>query len=323
MEEPQTLRPSFHGTGGALFVIQFVNALLTVLTLGIYNFWGRTRVRRYIWSQTAFEGDRFTYHGTGGELLKGYLMGMALLFGLGAVLSVLGTLLGQEANAVSALGMVLLWMVIMASLVGVAQVGARRYRLSRTSWRGIRFSFRGSIGEFIGIQIPGILLSVITLGLYIPFLQCRVRRFFAENTRFGTGRFAFYGEGKDLIGPFVLAVLLTIPTLGIYWFWYNAFRDRYYWGNTYFEDASFHSTVTGGALFGLAATNLLLIIFTVGIAVPWVLVRTRRFVADRVVMEGTVDLSAIVQDARLAAATGEGVGEILDLGGGLDMGGGF
>ncbi len=55
MAEPQTLRPSFHGTGGALFVIQFVNALLTILTVGIYNFWGRTRVRRYVWSQTAFE----------------------------------------------------------------------------------------------------------------------------------------------------------------------------------------------------------------------------------------------------------------------------
>ena len=27
----------------------------------------------------------------------------------------------------------------------IAMVGARRYRLSRTSWRGIRFSFRGRV----------------------------------------------------------------------------------------------------------------------------------------------------------------------------------
>lgn len=53
----------------------------------------------------------------------------------------------------------------------VAIVGSRRYRLSRASWRGIRFSFEGRAREFARIFIPGALLSCLTLGLYYPFFH--------------------------------------------------------------------------------------------------------------------------------------------------------
>ena len=35
---------SFHGDGGALFGIYIVNLLLSVLTLGVYYFWGKVKV---------------------------------------------------------------------------------------------------------------------------------------------------------------------------------------------------------------------------------------------------------------------------------------
>src|SRR5262249_52995178 len=74
-------RPSFHGSGGTLFGIHVINALLTIITLGIYYFWAKTRVRRYLTSQTEIEGDRFAYHGTPRELLFGALKAL-LVFGL-------------------------------------------------------------------------------------------------------------------------------------------------------------------------------------------------------------------------------------------------
>ena len=58
-------RPLFHGTGGTLFGIHVVNTLLTLVTLGFYYFWAKTRLRRYLFSHTEIEGDRFAYHGTG------------------------------------------------------------------------------------------------------------------------------------------------------------------------------------------------------------------------------------------------------------------
>ena len=37
--------------------------------------------------------------------------------------------------------------------VAVAKVGARRYRLTRTSWRGIRFAFHGSVPALVRIVL--------------------------------------------------------------------------------------------------------------------------------------------------------------------------
>ena len=71
----QVRKLRFHGTGGSLYGIHIVNMLLTGLTLGIYYFWGKVKVRNYIFSQSEFEGDRFAYHGTGKELLIGWLRG--------------------------------------------------------------------------------------------------------------------------------------------------------------------------------------------------------------------------------------------------------
>ena len=63
--------PVFHGRGGTLFGIHVVNTLLTLVTLGVYYFWAKTRLRQYLFSQSEIEGDRFAYHGTGRELLLG------------------------------------------------------------------------------------------------------------------------------------------------------------------------------------------------------------------------------------------------------------
>ncbi|RYY36921.1 MAG: DUF898 family protein, partial [Sphingomonadales bacterium] len=39
----------FHGTWREFAPIAFTNLLLTIVTLGIYSFWARTRERQYLW----------------------------------------------------------------------------------------------------------------------------------------------------------------------------------------------------------------------------------------------------------------------------------
>jgi len=78
---PAFQRPGFHGRGGTLFGIHVVNVLLTIVTLGVYYFWAKTRTRKYLVAQTEFLGDRFAYHGTPKELLLGMLKAL-LVFGL-------------------------------------------------------------------------------------------------------------------------------------------------------------------------------------------------------------------------------------------------
>ncbi len=303
-------RLSFHGGGGTLFGIHIVNLLLSIVTLGIYYFWGKVRVQRFLHSQMEFDGDRFAYHGTGMELLLGFLKTLGLV-----VLGMAGLALLQFSGArpeTVAVATLLLYLVMLV-VVPVAIAGSRRYRLSRASWRGIRFSFRGQTGAFVKMFIRGALLTAITLGLYYPFFYNNMWRFLIGNTYYGTRRFEFNGSGADLFGRFLLAVVLTPLTLGLYWFWFAAHRQRYMWARTSFAAARFRCTVTGGRLFRLALGNGLLLVVTLGLALSWVRARNIRFLCDTLVVEDLLDMDAIRQEAQAASPTGEAIADFLGL----------
>ncbi|MYK57552.1 MAG: DUF898 domain-containing protein, partial [Rhodospirillaceae bacterium] len=80
------VRPPIHrlthdGRSGELFVIFLINLALSILTLGIYRFWGRTRIRRYVWSQTSLLGEPLEYTGRGVELFLGFLFALVVIYG--------------------------------------------------------------------------------------------------------------------------------------------------------------------------------------------------------------------------------------------------
>ncbi len=55
-------------------------------TLGIYRFWLATDIRRFLWSNTELAGETFEYTGTARELLIGFLIALAILVPIYAVL---------------------------------------------------------------------------------------------------------------------------------------------------------------------------------------------------------------------------------------------
>jgi uncharacterized membrane protein YjgN (DUF898 family) len=301
-------RLSFHGAGGTLFGIYVVNVLMTIVTLGFYRFWGRVKVRCYMMSQTGFEGDRFAYHGTGRELLNGFFK--AGIF-FGAPLTLLQTVDEVAGDSMVHAGIRFLSSVLIFIFIPTAMVGARRYRLSRTSWRGIRFAFRGRVKDFIRIFVRGSLLSSLTLSLYYPFFQARQQHFMISNSHFGRRPFRFDGRGRDLFGSYCLTLLLLVPTLGLYWFWFSAKKTRYFWEHTFFESARFRCSLSGRQLMTFTLTNWLILAVTLGLAWPWVLVRSTRFVFSYLSIDGAIDLDGIVQEPQLATATGDALSSIL------------
>jgi len=309
-------RLSFHGTGGGLFAIHVVNVLFILLTLGIYYFWGKTRVRRYVFGQTGFEGDRFAYHGTARELLLGFAKAFGVFFLPIVVLTVVRDVLDVDRLIKGAAALLISLLFLM--FIPVAMVGARRYRLSRISWRGIRFSFHGRALEFVKIFVAGTLLVGLTFGLYYPFFVTRRQAFMIANSYFGNERFGFDGRGRELFGPFLFNILLTLPTLGLCWFWFAARKRRLFWRHTSFGTARFASGVTGGALLGLWVVNIVLLVVTLGLASPWVRVRNIRFAFRYLDLRGPLDLERIRQQAQYASATGEGLAGFLDTG--FDLG---
>jgi uncharacterized membrane protein YjgN (DUF898 family) len=309
-------RFAFAGSGWSLAGISAVNWLLILLTLGIYYFWGKVRVRRYLTGQTEFAGDRFAFHGTGKELLLGWLK-VLLVFGLPiAALNLLASL-GALGSALQ-IGLGVLASVAFVLFIPVATVGSRRYRLSRTSWREIRFSFRGRATQFLRIYLTGWLLSLLTLGIYYPYFDIRRYDFLTSNAYLGSQPFRFSGSGRDLLPTYLGCLLLTLPTLGLCWFWWSAKRQRYLWDRTGLGETRFRCTIRTGALLGLTVTNLLLILVTLGCAWPWTRIRSLRFVLRNLSLEGFVDYDRIRQDAQTADAAGEALAGFLDVG--FDLG---
>jgi uncharacterized membrane protein YjgN (DUF898 family) len=226
------------------------------------------------------------------------------------LLSVAPQLFRVPALLASALQTVL-WLIGLL-LVPVAMVGARRYRLSRTSWRGIRFSFRGSVHEFVRIFVAGSLLTSLTLGVYYPVFVTRRQAFMISHAYFGSRKFDFDGHGRALIGPFLAMALLFVPTLGLAWFWFAARRHRFFTEHTRFGATRFRSTVGGGALAWLRLSNVVAIVVTLGLAWPWTVARSVRFYYASVTLLEPLDLDDVRQDARAASATGEGLAGLLD-----------
>lgn len=314
-EADRALRPRFHGDGGSLFVIHLKNLLLTIITLGIYSFWAKTEVRKYLYGQVSLAGDRFQYHGTGGELLKGWLKaaGIYLVLSVGSQLIAATIGVSMDRTVVAFIALAVLGLLIMFILIPLALLGSRRYRLSRSSWRGIRFSFRGTFGDMVKLYGPGALLSLVTLGLYYPVFEMNMRRYLVEESRFGSAAFRFDGKSDEIYGRFILGMFLSVITFGLYYSWYVAFKHRYYWSKTSIAGARFESNITGGDLFVFSLVNLLLLVVTLGIAYPWVQARTMVFQTDRLTLHGSAEFDGVVQEMGTATATGAELAEMFDV----------
>src|SRR5262249_39832474 len=59
---------------GGFAGLSILNGVLRILTLGVYHFWGKTEIRQRIWSAVRVDGEPLEYRGTGGELLRGFLI---------------------------------------------------------------------------------------------------------------------------------------------------------------------------------------------------------------------------------------------------------
>lgn len=241
---------------GSVGKIAFVNALLGLFTLGIYRFWGKTNMRRHLWSRMTLLGDRLEYTGKAMELLLGFLIAAVIMAVLSAGLFVLAYATGNDPVLLG--GLQIVYVVGLYFLVFFAVFRARRYRLLRTQWRGIRFSQSGSARSY-ALRAMGLLfLSGLTLGLTYPYMQNYLQNYRTNNTWFGNRQVVFDGRAADLFWKWVLALVLAIPTLGISLIWYSVTEFRYFTSRTRFGGLSFSSTLTTMKVF------LIYLVFAVG-----------------------------------------------------------
>ena len=207
---------SFNGRRGELAALLFRNLLLTLATLGIYRFWAKTRVRGFLWRHVRLLGDSLEYLGTGTELLIGFLIAVVVIAPLTTVFSWLPSLV-PEGFPHGVLVLQAVYYGTLGFLIQVAVYRVRRYRLTRTSWRGVHFGLDGSALKYALIWCLYGVATLSTLGLAYPWMRVGTTRYFAGNARFGTTRFSFQGGTARLflrwlavVTPALVAALLLI-----------------------------------------------------------------------------------------------------------------
>ena len=197
----------------------FRNLVLNFLTLTVYRFWARTRLRRYMWRRTRFLGDSFEYLGTPGELLIGFLIAIAVLAPTVGLYAILTHLLAAPASD-TVLTLEGFYYLLLFFLIQLAVYRARKYRFSRTTWRGVRFGLEESGIRYAFIAVGSGVLALVTLGLAYPWYRVVVVRYLLNHIRFGTTKVTFDGQAAALYRrwwliylPVLLSVLLFISSM--------------------------------------------------------------------------------------------------------------
>lgn len=301
----------FHGNGSDFFGILIVNWLLTIVTLGFYYPWAKSKKLQYLYGETSLNEDRFEFSGTGKEMFKGFIKALGLIAVLYGVLFLFMYL------KMPAIGLVLFYLAFFAVLP-VAIHGSYKYRMSRTSWRGIRFGYRGDRNQLMKNFFIWLGLTIGSLGIYGSWFLVNLRKYIIENIRFGDIEMEYDGDGGDYLIMNLKGYFLTIFTLGIYMFWWQKEMFDFYINNITLtkekDSIELESTVTGGGIFSLSIVNILILIFTLGLGFAWVEVRTMKYLLSNVKMEGTIDLDTIKQtEANYTDATGEDIEDMLEM----------
>jgi uncharacterized membrane protein YjgN (DUF898 family) len=274
-----SVKVDFSGSRGEFFRLVRNGTGLELITFGFYRFWLATDMRRHLWSHTSVDGDALEYTGRGRELLVGFLFAMAILLPIYLVYFLIG-IEAERAKAFASLPLFLFFY-----LFGqFAIYRARRYRLTRTVWRGVRFWMDGSGWAYAVRAFGWALLVGLTLGAALPWREAALERYKMRHCYYGDLPGSFEGTGSDFfkrgwklwlaaLSPFIVGFVLGVVNAGhkapaaagmvglvaVIWmialpFIYGAFKAiewRWWISGIRFGDISFESDLSSGALYGL------------------------------------------------------------------------
>src|ERR1700692_291035 len=249
---PLPVAVSFSGDRGEFFRLLRRGAGLELVTVGFYRFWLATDMRRHLWSNTQIDGDAAEYTGRAKELLIGFLFALAIL----TPVYLAFFLAGLEAERYRAFAMFPL--VAFFYVFGqFAIYRARRYRLTRTVWRGVRFWMTGSGWAYAGRSALWGLLMLLTLGVVLPWREAALERYKMRHSYYGDLQGSFEGRGWEFfkrgwwLWLLLLPSIYLFPALPFVYAGYKAVEWRWWLSGIRFGGVRVESTLRRRALIGL------------------------------------------------------------------------
>ena len=245
---PQRIR--FTGSGSEYFGIWIVNVLLSVVTIGVWTAWAKVRRLRYFNGRTIVLGDPLEYHATGWMIFKGRALVLLALAASSGLSEVLANVHGAAA-AIPGLALFALYpWVLNRSL---------RFSARMTSWRNVRFDWRGTYWGVTKTYFLWPLLGLLTLGACIPLAARALRHYMADNHLFGTTRFSAHTPVRPYYAAFGWSLLFFLCVVagaaGAFWLFRAVSGAPFTFGET--GSPAWLSLGTG-VLLGLLAGILLM-----------------------------------------------------------------
>ncbi len=285
---------SFTGKGGEFIFLLFKNLFLTIITIGIYWFWAKVETTKFLYKNTRFQGYSFDYHATGIEKLMGFLKAVGILIGVGIVNGLVAWILGSIiGDAIARVLMGVVFYLVLFIAIPIIILGALRFRLSRTSFNGIRFQFLGNPKEFTILFLKSVGLTTITLGFYAPWAITAITTYITQNSIYGNHAFDLRVKAEELLFILLKGILFSFVTFGIYSFWFRANLHNFFWNNYYFQNGKTSSDLTGGKLLITALKSVGLLFISFGIALPWVILMNRKVLVESLSFSTSVDFDSI------------------------------
>lgn len=251
---PPPLPAKLEFTGDRKHFLDMVarGAALELVTLGFYRFWLLTDIRRHLWSNTVIDGDAAEYTGVGRELLIGFLIALAILVPIYLAYFMI-SIEAEHLQVLASIPLVAAFFVFGEFAV----YRARRYRMTRTVWRGVRFWMTGSGWAYALRASLWMLLVAVTLGLAWPWRAAALERYKMQHSWYGDLQGRFEGSGWAffkriwwlwLVTPFALVLFPALPFLYAH---YKSVEWQWWVSGIRFGGVTLHSKLEDDALQGL------------------------------------------------------------------------
>jgi uncharacterized membrane protein YjgN (DUF898 family) len=303
-------RLSFGGAPGKMVELQASYLLLTLATLGIYHFWGKSKKRAYLWSRTLLDGEPWEYRGHGKELFVGFLTAVAVLIPIIVLFQLGAKLIPVEPRFRSLLDATLVGICLLF-LRDFARHRALRYLVGRSAWKGVCGILAGSSARFARSSLGLWAITLATLGITYPLLRERQREMLLNNLWLGSQPLEYQGGVGAYYRSYLLCWLLAIPTLGLSMLWFRAHEYRITAARCRLGGLRFALEIVGSELLWLRASNVALVLLTFGVGATWARGRTLGFFSRHLQVLGQLEGAEIIALERPAEVLGEGFAAVL------------
>jgi uncharacterized membrane protein YjgN (DUF898 family) len=243
-------------------------------------------------------GDAFEYTGTGLEKFLGFLIALVVLAVYLGLLQVVLSFVGfnlwgaissepnlpkdmlMQTAATYAAGLAVM------PLIFFAQYRARRYMLSRTRWRGLRFAMDAAALGYVWRALLYYGMSLVTLGALMPLATFRLEKYMTDRMWYGDAGFeqegqwtALYPAMKHLfiaaavlllsgvVGYLAQSLNLFVITISVGYFWlflgfvyYQVESFKYLTAHKLLDgQVRFTSEASAGQVIGIIVLGLVII----------------------------------------------------------------